>query len=44
VPLPLLQLDWCAPYAGVVRSALHALKYAGERRLAAPLGTAIAER
>ena len=44
MPLPLLQLDWCAPYAGVVRSALHALKYAGERRLAAPLGTAIAER
>ena len=27
-----------------MRSALHALKYAGERRLAAPLGTAIAER
>ena len=44
MPLPLLQLEWCAPYAGVVRSALHALKYAGERRLAAPLGTAIAER
>src|SRR5664280_244114 len=44
VPLPLLQLEWCAPYAGIVRSALHALKYAGERRLAAPLGTAIAER
>jgi ComF family protein len=44
VPLPLLQLEWCAPYAGVVRSALHALKYAGERRLAVPLGTAIATR
>ena len=44
VPLPLLQLEWCAPYAGVVRSALHALKYAGERRLAVPLGTAIAAR
>ena len=44
VPLPLLQLEWCAPFAGVVRSALHALKYSGERRLAAPLGTAIAER
>ena len=40
VPLPLLQLEWCAPYAGVVRSALHALKYAGERRLAVPLGAA----
>jgi ComF family protein len=44
VPLPLLQLEWCAPFAGVVRSALHALKYAGERRLAVPLGTAIAAR
>jgi predicted amidophosphoribosyltransferase len=44
VPLPLLQLEWCAPFAGVVRSALHALKYAGERRLAAPLGSAIASR
>ena len=44
VPLPLLQLEWCAPFAGVVRSALHALKYAGERRLAVPLGAAIAAR
>jgi len=44
VPLPLLQLEWCAPFAGVVRSALHALKYAGERRLAAPLGAALAAR
>jgi len=44
VPLPLLQLEWCAPYAGVVRSALHALKYAGERRVAVPLGAAIAAR
>jgi ComF family protein len=44
VPLPLVQLEWCAPYAGVVRDALHALKYRGERRLAAPLGHAAAER
>jgi ComF family protein len=44
VPLPLLQLEWCAPYAGIVRSAIHALKYAGERRLAVPLGAAIAVR
>ena len=44
VPLPLLQLEWCAPYAGVARSAIHALKYAGERRLAVPLGAAIAAR
>jgi len=44
VPDPLLQLEWCAPFGGVVRSALHELKYAGERRLAEPLGAAIAAR
>lgn len=44
VPPPLLQLEWCAPFAGVVRRALHELKYAGERRLAGPLGEAIARR
>lgn len=43
-PEPLLQLEWCAPFAGAVRGALHALKYAGERRLAQPLGEAVAER
>src|SRR5262245_10108548 len=43
-PDPLLQLEWCAPFSGVVRRALHALKYAGERRLAHPLGLAIADR
>lgn len=43
-PAPLLQLEWCSPFAGVTRRALHALKYAGERRLAAPLGAAVAER
>jgi ComF family protein len=43
-PEPLLQLEWCAPFAGVVRRALHALKYAGERRLAEPLGAAVAGR
>jgi ComF family protein len=43
-PDPLLQLEWCAPFAGVVRRALHALKYAGERRLAEPLGEAVAAR
>ena len=37
-PDPLLQLEWCAPFAGTTRHALHALKYAGERRLAGPLG------
>ena len=40
----LLQLDWCAPYGGAVRAALHDLKYAGERRLAEPLGLAVARR
>jgi len=44
VPLPLVQLEWCAPYGGLVRDALHALKYRGEQRLAAPLGAAAAAR
>jgi ComF family protein len=44
VPPPLLQLEWCAPFTGLVRSALHELKYAGEQRLAVPLGKAIARR
>jgi ComF family protein len=44
LPSPLLQLEWCAPFAGTVRSALHELKYSGERRLARPLGEAIARR
>lgn len=44
IPAPLLQLEWCAPFTGVTRRALHALKYDGERRLAAPLGAAIARR
>jgi ComF family protein len=43
-PLPLLQLEWCAPFTGVTRRALHQLKYAGERRLAGPLGEAVATR
>jgi ComF family protein len=44
VPPPLLQLEWCAPFGGLVRRALHELKYAGETRLAIPLGEAIARR
>ena len=44
VPLPLVQLEWCAPYGGLVRDALHALKYRGEQRLAGPLGAAAAAR
>jgi ComF family protein len=43
-PDPLAQLEWCAPFSGTVRRALHALKYAGERRLARPLGEAVAAR
>lgn len=44
LPAPLVQLEWTAPFTGTVRAALHALKYAGERRLAIPLGEAAAER
>ena len=44
IPHPLLQLEWCSPFTGPVRTALHALKYAGERRLAEPLGAALATR
>ena len=44
IPEPLLQLEWCAPFAGSVRRALHELKYGGERRPAEPLGRAIARR
>jgi ComF family protein len=44
IPAPLLQLEWCAPFTGVTRRALHALKYDGERRLATFLGAAVARR
>ena len=44
MPGGLLQLEWCAMYSGSVRATLHALKYGGERRLARPLATALAER
>jgi ComF family protein len=44
VPPPLLQLEWCSPFTGVVRRALHELKYSGEQRLAVPLGEAVARR
>lgn len=44
IPPPLLQLEWCAPFTGVTRRALHALKYDGERRLATPMGAAVARR
>ena len=44
VPAPLVQLEWCAAFDGLVRRALHHLKYDGEQRLARPLGEAIARR
>lgn len=44
LPDRILQLEWCAPFGGLARSALHQLKYGGERRLAAPLGAALARR
>jgi ComF family protein len=44
IPAPLLQLEWCAPFTGPTRRALHALKYDGERRLAPVLGAAVARR
>ena len=44
IPAPLLQIEWCVPFAGAVRAALHELKYASERRLAEPLGAAVASR
>jgi ComF family protein len=44
LPEGLLQLEWCAAFGGPVRRALHELKYSGERRLAVPLGKAIARR
>jgi ComF family protein len=44
IPAPLLQLDWCAAFTGVVRDGLHDLKYKGERRLAEPFGAAVAQR
>ena len=44
VPAPLLQLEWCAPFSGTVRRALHALKYAGELRLTDPLAGAVCAR
>jgi len=44
LPEPLLQLEWCAGFRGPVRRALHELKYNSERRLAEPLGRAVARR
>ncbi len=35
LPRDIVQLEWCAPFGGVVRHALHELKYGGERRVGA---------
>ncbi len=43
-PPTIAQLEWCAPFTGTVRAALHQLKYGGERRLAGPLSEAMAAR
>lgn len=44
LPAPLLQIEWCAPFRGTVRDALHAVKYGAEQRIADPLGAAVARR
>jgi ComF family protein len=44
LPRDIVQLEWCSPFTGPVRAALHALKYDGVRGLAMPLGTAMADR
>jgi competence protein ComFC len=44
IPHPLLQVEWCGPFTGLARRALHRLKYDGERRLARPLGEAVGRR
>lgn len=44
IPEPLVQVEWCASFGGVARRAVHRLKYAGDRRLAEPLGAAVGRR
>lgn len=44
MPPDLAQLEWCAPFTGPVRSALHRLKYSGERRAVPILAEAMAAR
>ncbi len=43
-PAGIVQLEWCATYAGPARACLHALKYDGERRLVEPLSELMAAR
>jgi ComF family protein len=44
VPAGIVQIEWCASFNGPARSAIHALKYDGERRLVAPIAELMAER
>ncbi len=44
LPFPLVQLEWCTSFTGVARRAVHRMKYAGDRRVARPLGEAMARR
>ena len=44
MPPALAQLEWCAPFSGPLRVALHRLKYAGERRAVPILADAMAAR
>jgi ComF family protein len=44
LPQGIVQIEWCGAFTGPVRAAVHALKYEGERRLADPLGGALADR
>jgi ComF family protein len=44
IPPALAQLEWCAPFGGPVRAALHQLKYGGERRAVPALAAAMAAR
>jgi predicted amidophosphoribosyltransferase len=44
LPVPLLQLEWCAPFTGIARRAVDQLTHGGERRIAAPLGKVLAKR
>jgi len=43
-PSGIVQLEWCASFNGPARSAIHALKYDGERRLVGPIAELMAER
>src|SRR5215210_9551129 len=44
VPAGIVQLEWCASFNGPARSAVHELKYDGERRLVRPIADLMADR